>query len=109
MSRALAFPTTVTPSERLAATFAHAGTCFFWFVAPLVVYLLARRKSPAVRAHAFEALLWSGIGTLVALATCGLAIPVFLVFHIIAAWRAWNGEDPSYPALTDFMRGWRST
>jgi len=106
MTSSLGFPVASTPSERFAATLAHAGTVFAWFLAPLVIYLLARKRSPHVEAHALQALLWSGIGTIVALLTCGLAIPLFMVFHLIAAWKTWRGDSPDYPALTDFVRGW---
>lgn len=107
MTSALGFPAASSPGERLAATVAHAGTLFAWFLAPLVVYLLARKRSEHVAAHALQALIWSAIGTLVAALTCGLAIPLFLVFHLLAAWKTWRGDSPGYPALTDFIRGWR--
>lgn len=107
MTSTLGFPAASTPSERWVATLAHAGTVFAWFLAPLIIYLLARRRSGHVAAHALQALIWSGIGTLVAFLTCGLAIPVFMVFHLIAAWKTWQGDSPGYPALTDFIKGWR--
>ena len=96
-----------TPNERLASMLAHGGTLFAWFLAPLVIWIFARKRSPVVAEHAMQALIWSGLGTLVAFLTCGLAVPVFLVFHLIVAWRAWQGRGPNYPALSDFMRGWR--
>ena len=92
-------------SERIAAAIAHGGTCVAWFLAPLVVYFLERDRSSYVARHAVQALLWSALGTLVSLATCGLAIPVFLAFHIVAAIRAYEGQDYSYPFVGDFLQG----
>ena len=66
---------TPTSSERIAAAVAHAGTLFAWFLAPLIVYAVARGDSDFVERHALSALAWSAFGTLVSLATCGLAIP----------------------------------
>ena len=97
-----------TQSERIAAAIAHGGTCVAWFLAPLIVYFIEKDRSPYASEQALQALLWSGLGTLVSLATCGLAIPVFLAFHIVAACRAFEGKDYSYPFVGDFLRGLRS-
>ena len=92
-------------SERIAAAVAHAGTCVAWFLAPLIVYFLERDRSSWVARHALQALLWSALGTLVSLATCGLAIPVFLAFHIVAACRAFEGQEYNYPFVSDLLKG----
>jgi uncharacterized Tic20 family protein len=98
--------TTTTPSqnERIAAAVAHAGTWVAWFLAPLIVYLLERDRSRFAERQALQALLWSALGTAVSLATCGLAIPVFLVFHLIAAVRVLDGQDYEYPLVADLAR-----
>jgi len=96
---------TPTSSERLAAAIAHGGTLFAWFLAPLVVYVLKRGDSRYVEFQALQALLWSLLGTVVSLATCGLAIPVFLVWHVLAAVRAMDGRAYEYPIVGDFARG----
>lgn len=98
------FTAPATPSERIIAAFAHGGTVFAWFLAPLVVYLLTRRESPRVARHAREALLWSAVGTLLGLVTFGLALPVFMVFHLLAAWRVYHGEPARYPILSGMLR-----
>src|SRR3954447_20069393 len=103
-SLALAPSGTTTSNERLAAAIAHGGTCVAWFFAPLVVYLIERDRSSFASKQALQALLWSGFGTLVSLATCGLAIPVFMGFHILAAVRALEGQDYEYPLIGDFVR-----
>ena len=93
-----------TSNERLAAAIAHGGTFFAWTLAPLLVYLLKRSDSKYVEAQALQALLWSLAGTLLAAATCGLAIPFFMVFHGIATWKALEGEHYEYPLVGDLAR-----
>jgi uncharacterized Tic20 family protein len=94
-----------SPTEdRFALVLAHGGTCFAWFLAPLVVYLLKRQSSPRVASESLQALLWSALGTIVSLATCGLAIPVFLVWHMIGAVRALGGRRFDYPLVADMAR-----
>lgn len=96
--------TSTTPNERLAAAIAHGGTCVAWFFAPLVVYLIERDRSSFAARQALQALLWSIFGTLVSLATCGLAIPVFMGFHILAAVRVLEGHDYEYPLVAELAR-----
>lgn len=88
-----------TQNERLAAAIAHGGTCIAWFLAPLIVYVIERDRSAYASRQALQALLWSGLGTAVSLATCGLAIPLFLVFHLYAAYQTLEGRDFEYPLL----------
>jgi uncharacterized membrane protein len=95
-----------TPNERLAAMIAHAGTVFAWFIAPLCVFVLKRGESRYAEFHALQALLWSVFGTVVSALTCGVAIPVFLAFHLYAAWRIHRGEEYEYPVAGDVARGW---
>jgi uncharacterized membrane protein len=88
-----------TSNERLAAIIAHAGTAVAWFIAPLLVFLVLPRDSRWARFHALQSLLWSLVGTLVSLATCGLAIPVFLVWHVVAAVKTLGDSDYEYPLV----------
>jgi uncharacterized Tic20 family protein len=100
----LATTSSPTSNERITAAIAHGGTCVAWFLAPLVVYLMEKDRSSYVSRQALQALLWSGFGTLVSLATCGVAIPVFMVFHLIAAMHALDGRDYEYPVIGDLAR-----
>jgi uncharacterized Tic20 family protein len=95
---------TLRTEDRIALVLAHGGTCFAWFLAPLLVYLVKRESSPRVAYEALQALLWSLLGSLAALLTCGLAIPVFLVWHLIGAMRAFEGRTYEYPFVADFAR-----
>jgi uncharacterized Tic20 family protein len=92
-------------SERLAVLIAHAGTLVAWILAPLLVYLLKRGDSRYVEFQAMQSLVWSTVGTLLAFVTWGVAIPIFLVWHIVAAVKTANGEDYEYPLIGDFVRG----
>ncbi len=91
-------------SDRLSAIIAHGGTAFAWFLAPLVVYLIKRNDSRWAEYHALQALLWSLLGTVLSVLTCGAAIPVFLGFHLYAAYKIFIGEDYSYPIVGDVAR-----
>jgi uncharacterized Tic20 family protein len=100
----LAIASSPTHNERIAAAIAHGGTCVAWFFAPLVVYLIEKDRSSYAGRQALQALLWSGFGTLVSLATCGLAIPIFMGFHILAAVRALEGQEYEYPLVGELVR-----
>ncbi len=100
---------TPSDSDRLACVIAHGGTVFAWFLAPLLVYVLKRNDSEYVRAQALGALLWSLLGSAAALFTFGLAIPVFLVFHVIAAVKAINGQPYEYPLVGEVARNMSRT
>ena len=93
-----------TSNERVAAFLAHAGTFLAWTIAPLCVYLIKRGESRYVEYQALQSLLWSLAGTVLSIATCGLAIPVFMVFHVLGAIRAANGETYEYPIVSDFAK-----
>jgi uncharacterized Tic20 family protein len=96
---ALSDSSNVSQSDRIAAAIAHAGTCVAWFLAPLLVWFLEKDRSSFVARQALQALLWSAFGTLVSMLTCGVAIPVFLGFHIYAAVRILRGDDYEYPVV----------
>lgn len=83
---------------------AHFGTCFSWFLAPLVVWLYVRKATPALATRALAILLWSLLGTGCAAVTCGLAIPVFLVIHLWAGVKELRDEPFDYPLASDFAK-----
>ncbi|HEY2365209.1 MAG TPA: hypothetical protein VGH87_02445, partial [Polyangiaceae bacterium] len=76
-----------------------------WFLAPLLVWVLRRGESRYAEFHALQALLWSIFGTVVSAVTCGVAIPVFLAFHMYAAWKIYKGEEYEYPIAGELARG----
>lgn len=97
--------TVPSSNDRLAALIAHGGTLVSWFLAPLIVYVLKRNDSRWIAFQSMQALLWSIAGTIVSALTCGAAIPVFLGFHLWAAWKVLHDEEYEYPIIGDFARG----
>lgn len=93
-----------TANEKLGALIAHAGTFVAWTIAPLVVYVLKKDDSKFVAFHALQSLLWSVAGTVLAALTCGLAIPVFMVFHAIAVWQTLHEREYEYPLVGEVAR-----
>jgi uncharacterized membrane protein len=90
-----------TSNERLAAIVAHAGTAFAWLLVPLVIFLILPRDARWARYHALQSLLWSLLGTILGVVTFGLAIPVFLVWHVVAAFKTIRDGDYAYPLVAE--------
>ncbi|MFO0678059.1 MAG: DUF4870 domain-containing protein [Polyangiaceae bacterium] len=96
-------------TDRLLAVTAHLGTFAAWFLAPLAVWLVKRGESRYVEYQALQALLWSCLGTLVSLVTCGIALPVFMIVHVVAAVRTSDGVPYDYPFVADLAKSWLVT
>ncbi|HWL88997.1 MAG TPA: DUF4870 domain-containing protein [Polyangiaceae bacterium] len=96
--------TTLATNDKLAVLLAHGGTFVAWLLAPLIVYLIKKDESKHIEFHALQSLLWSISGTLLSLATCGLAIPLFMIFHGIAVWKTLEGVEYEYPLVGSFAR-----
>lgn len=94
----------VTHNDRVTAAIAHAGTCVAWFLAPLLVWFCMKDHSRFVERQAMQALLWSALGTVVSVATCGLAMPVFFGFHVYAAICVLGGDDYEYPLVNELAQ-----
>lgn len=101
--------------EKLWATLIHIGGIFFYFIAPLIGYLVLKDRGPFVRQHTATALNfqltlilgWIAstiltfvlIGFLAYLAVAVLAI----LFPILAAVAANRGEYYAYPVAIRFV------
>ncbi len=107
----------LSPSdEKLWSTLTHIGGILFYFVVPLITYLVFKDRGPFVREHTRQALNfqltlligWVAgavlsiilIGYLIWLAT-GI---VSIVFGIIAAIAANKGEMYKYPIAIQFIK-----
>ena len=101
--------------EKLWATLIHVGGIFFSFVPALVGYLVLKDRGPFVRAHAATALNFQ-LTMLIAQVVAGIlwivVIGVFLtiaisivtlIFSIIAAVKANQGEWYTYPLSIKFV------
>ncbi len=103
-------PQPVNPSdERLWATMAHAGALVAGFVAPLVIYLVYKDRSPFIRRHAAQALnfhimmllglmvTWVLMFVVIGVLLLPLIVLAALIVPIVAAVAANRGEEFSYP------------
>lgn len=102
--------------EKLYATLTHIGGIFFSAIPALIVFLVFKDRGPFVRAHSVTALNFQltmllaavigGVLTIVligflVLAAASIAI---LVFSIIAAVAANNGQYYRYPLTIPFVK-----
>ncbi|ANJ27231.1 DUF4870 domain-containing protein [Agromyces aureus] len=106
----------LSPSdEKLWATLIHIGGIFFSFIPALIGYLILKDKGPFVRAHTATALNFQItmtiaiiIGSVLSLVVIGLFIIaavgiIVIVFSIIAAVKANQGEPYTYPLSIKFV------
>ncbi|MEF3404957.1 DUF4870 domain-containing protein [Agromyces sp. CCNWLW203] len=101
--------------EKLWATLIHIGGIFFSFVPALVGYLILKDKGPFVRAHTATALnfqITMAIAYVVGIITTFIVIGIFIliavavvtiVFSIIAAVKANQGQPYTYPLSIKFV------
>lgn len=107
----------LSPSdEKLWATLTHVGGIVFGFIAPLITYLVLRDRGPFVRQHTATALnfqLTVLIGYLISFVLAFVLIGVLtsfavwivsIVFSIIAAVAANNGQPYRYPIAIEFVK-----
>ena len=101
--------------ERLRAIAVHAFGIVFEFFAPLLGYLLLKDRGPFIRHHVTESLNFGITMVLfyvvLAVSIIGLLfiwwLPpiVWVVFRIIAAYKASLGEYYRYPVSIRFIKG----
>ena len=101
--------------EKLWATLVHIGGIFFSFVPALIGYLVLKDKGPFVRAHTATALnfqITMAIAYVVGIITTFIVIGIFIliavavvtiVFSIIAAVKANQGQPYTYPLSIKFV------
>lgn len=110
-------PQPMSPSdERTWATLTHVGSIFFSWIVALVAYLVLRDRGPFVRAHTATALnfqLTMAIAGLVGVILTFVVVGIFIViavavlmivFPIIAAVKANQGQWYQYPIAIAFVR-----
>lgn len=106
----------LSPSdEKLWATLVHIGGIFFSFLPALIGYLVLKDKGPFVRAHTATALNFQItmtialiVGSVLTLLIIGIFIimavyVLIIVFSIIAAVKANQGEAYTYPLSIKFV------
>ena len=106
----------VSPSDaRMWALIANLGGFLFYFIAPLVVYLIYKDRDPFIRRHAAQALNFqimvvigaviSGLLTIVIIGfATGLAVFIcWIIFPIMGAIAANKGEPYDYPLIPQMI------
>jgi uncharacterized Tic20 family protein len=86
------------------AMLAHLLAVFTGFVGPLVLYLMKQEEDEFIRFHALQALYATLAGLVLAMVTCGIGGLVVLVFNIIAALKANEGQWYEYPVVGKWAR-----
>jgi uncharacterized Tic20 family protein len=101
--------------EKLWATLIHVGGIFLGFLPALIGYLVLKDRGPFIRQHAATALnfqltmlIASVIGGILTIVIVGIFILlavgiVVIVFSIIAAIAANNGQPYTYPLAIKFV------
>lgn len=102
--------------ERLWSTLVHIGGIFFEFIPALIGYLVFKDRGPFVREHTRTALnfqitlvLAYAVGAVTSLILVGLfilaaAAILNIVFSILAAVAANNGQMYRYPLTIEFVK-----
>jgi uncharacterized protein len=109
-------PQPMNPSdEKMWATLIHIGGIFLGFWAPLVGYIVLKDRGPFIRQHTTTALnfhitmaIGLAIGGVLSFFGIGLLLIVavyvlILIFAIMAAMAANNGQYYRYPVAFDFV------
>lgn len=110
-------PQSMSPAdEKLWATLVHLGGLFFGFLAPLIGYLVLKDRGPFVRAHTATALNFQLtliiayiVGGVLSIVIIGIfilfaAYVLNIVFCIVAAVKANQGQPYTYPMSIPFVR-----
>ena len=110
-------PQPLSPNdEKLYATLTHVGGIFFSVIPALIVFLVFKDRGPFIRAHSLTALnfqltmlIAAAIGSMLTIVGIGFLVLgavsiAILVFSIIAAVAANNGQFYSYPLTIPFVK-----
>lgn len=102
--------------EKTWAILTHIGGIFFSFLPALIVYLVCKDRGPFIRQHSASALnfqltmlIAALLGSVLIFAVIGIFVVmavsiVVIVFSIIAAIAANNGQWYRYPLSIEFVR-----
>ncbi len=111
-------PTPMNPSdEKLWATLIHIGGILFGFIPAVIGYIVLKDRGPFIRAHTQTALnfqlsllIYSVAVMIIGVVTLGVGFLLFiplgivaLVFMIMAAIKANEGQYYSYPLAIKFI------
>lgn len=107
----------MTPEDqRLWATLVHVGGIFLGFVSPLIGYLALKDRGAFIRNHTATALNFQLtmliayiVGCILLIIVVGILVIiavaiVWIIFSILAAIAANNGQPYKYPLSIEFVR-----
>ena len=91
----------ITQDDKLWAAAAHASMFVFGIFGPLIIMMVYKEKSHYITFHAKQALIFQIIAVVGGVVTCGLLSLVCMVFAIMAAIKAFDGQYYTYPGLSN--------
>ena len=91
----------ITQDDKLWAALAHGAFFVFGIFGPLIIMMLYKEKSYYVTFHAKQAMIFQIVAVVGGIVTCGLLSLVCMVFAIIAALKAYEGQYYTYPGMTN--------
>lgn len=94
----------VSSDDKQMAMLAHLSNIFFWTFGPLVLYFVKKDQSKFVAFHALQALYVSLAGMIIGTVTCGIGFFPIMVFNVIAAMKANEGQLYEYPIVGEMAR-----
>ncbi len=87
----------ITQEDKMWAAMSHASMFVFGIFGPLIIMMVHKEKSYYITYHAKQALVFQVVAVVGGIVTCGLLSLVCMVFAIIAAIKAFEGQYYSYP------------
>lgn len=80
----------------------------FWPIAIIVLLMEEKKDRPFIRYHAIQSLVLAVIGLVLGTITVGCLALVWVVYIIVLAIKAYQGEWVTIPLITDFCKnqGW---
>ncbi len=87
----------ITQEDKMWAAMSHASMFVFGIFGPLIIMMVHKEKSYYITYHAKQALVFQVVAVVGGILTCGLLSLVCMVFAIIAAIKAFEGQYYSYP------------
>ncbi|MGD1994496.1 MAG: hypothetical protein PVI59_14980 [Anaerolineae bacterium] len=80
----------------------------FWPIAIIVLLMEEKKARPFIRYHAVQSLVLAVIGLVLGTITVGCLAIVWVIYIIVLAIKAYQGEWVTIPLVTDFCKnqGW---
>lgn len=89
----------ITSDDKLWGALAHAAIFVFPIFGALIVMMIYKDKSHYITFHSKQALIFQVIASVVGGLSCGVLYLVCMVFAVIAAIKAYEGQHYTYPGL----------